>query len=171
MSEVWLPVPGFYLEASSEGRVRSTPRTIVRKNGAPQFCPGKVLTPNPGNKYGHLYVTARAIGSEKQNYYAVHALVALAFHGPRPDGQITRHEDGDLTNNRPSNLKYGTYTDNKADEAIHGRGRARLLRHEVDTMRVLKLYGVKNKDLSRMFSIDPGQVSKICSGKSWVFEE
>lgn len=51
---------------------------------------------------------------------AVQRLVAEAFIGPRPDGCVVRHRDGDNTNNAATNLAYGTPTENEADKRIHG---------------------------------------------------
>jgi hypothetical protein len=45
----------------------------------------------------------------------VQHLVAAAFLGPRPEGQIVRHLDDDKTRNDVGNLAYGTYTDNQYD--------------------------------------------------------
>lgn len=53
----------------------------------------------------------------------VHVLVAEAFIGPRPDGAVTRHLDGNHTNNTPSNLMYGTWAENVQDAVRHGTQR------------------------------------------------
>lgn len=50
----------------------------------------------------------------------VHAIVAEAFHGPRPHGMDVRHLDGDKTNNAASNLRYGSRTENHLDSVRHG---------------------------------------------------
>lgn len=50
----------------------------------------------------------------------VHALVAQAFIGPRPEGLEVRHLNGDPLDNRPENLAYGTGSDNRADSIRHG---------------------------------------------------
>lgn len=50
----------------------------------------------------------------------VHQLVAEAFIGPRPEGQQTRHLDGNHQNNRLSNLAYGTPSQNRQDQMQHG---------------------------------------------------
>jgi hypothetical protein len=51
----------------------------------------------------------------------VHQLVAEAFHGSRPDGLVIRHLDGDKMNNRATNLRYGTSSENAQDRLEHGR--------------------------------------------------
>ena len=53
----------------------------------------------------------------------VHALVAEAFIGPRPEGAVTRHLDGDPLNNAPGNLTYGTQSQNVRDSIAHGTQR------------------------------------------------
>lgn len=169
--EEWREVPDFYLEASSLGRVRSVPRTVACKNGRSQFWPGKILTPNKGNQMGHLYVTARKKGADRQSYYAVHALVAAAFHGPKPEGKQVCHYDGNVKNNRPDNLRYGTPTTNCEDMVRHETGRPKLSRQQVEEIRRLKLQGETTRALGRAFNIDHGHVSRICAGKSWQYEE
>lgn len=42
----------------------------------------------------------------------VHALVAAAFIGERPEGLDVNHKDGDKTNNRACNLEYVTRSEN-----------------------------------------------------------
>ena len=57
-------------------------------------------------------------------YYVkmVHRLVLLSFVGPCPPGMQARHLDGDPSNNRRSNLEWGTPKQNCADRNAHGRG-------------------------------------------------
>ena len=50
-----------------------------------------------------------------------HALVALAFLGPRPEGLQVSHDNGDSTDNRACNLRYVTQTENEAMKRLHGR--------------------------------------------------
>ena len=51
----------------------------------------------------------------------VHALVAEAFLGPRPEGQQVRHVNTDSRDNRATNLAYGTHLDNAQDAVRHGK--------------------------------------------------
>ena len=55
-----------------------------------------------------------------QRTHQVSHLVAEAFLGPRPDGLIVRHWDDDPANNAPTNLRYGTYSQNSADSVRNG---------------------------------------------------
>lgn len=67
---------------------------------------------------GYLRVTMHIDGKSRK--YAISNLVAEAFIGPRPAGEVIRHRDGDSSNNRASNLIYGTYKENEADKEGHG---------------------------------------------------
>lgn len=69
-----------------------------------------------------MHVTLRASGKKR---HSVHVLVAEAFFGPRPTGMVVRHLNGDASDNRPSNLAYGTQSDNIADCFRHGTKTAR----------------------------------------------
>lgn len=50
----------------------------------------------------------------------VHRLVQETFQGPCPDGLETRHLDGNEINNQNCNLKYGTRSEQIADQKLHG---------------------------------------------------
>lgn len=51
---------------------------------------------------------------------AVHKIVALCFLGPRPEGMVIRHLDGNSHRPELSNLAYGTCRENEADKLRHG---------------------------------------------------
>lgn len=50
----------------------------------------------------------------------IHTLVLLAFVGPCPEGMECCHGDGDKTNNRLNNLRWGTHSENMQDAMRHG---------------------------------------------------
>lgn len=53
---------------------------------------------------------------------SVHRLVCMAFHGmPPTDTMEVRHLNGDPTDNRPANLRWGTAGENWQDKRMHGR--------------------------------------------------
>lgn len=108
--EKWLPILGYedQYEVSDHGRVRSlkggldAPRIIAAKPGA--------------DGYPAVHLWSNGIGKTR----LIHRLVTTAFLGPRPDGLVNRHLDGDKTNNRLSNLTYGTHRENNLDTVAHG---------------------------------------------------
>jgi hypothetical protein len=119
MSEEWRPVPdyeGLY-EISSYGQVRTVPRQITRRNGR-KFTVRACLRKLVPNRYGYLTVRLSNQGIHLPR--EIHALVAIAFNGPRPPGMDVRHLDGDKLNNARENLAYGTRTENILDAVAHG---------------------------------------------------
>lgn len=124
-TEKWLPVPGFErrYEVSDIGQVRSLTRMVPlgRWPGHFQRKPGKILK---------LHASSEASGRRPRvslgtpgamHSYGVHKLVALAFLGPPPLGMAVLHWDDDPWNNTPSNLRYGTRSDNQRDRVRNGR--------------------------------------------------
>ncbi|MGC5028163.1 NUMOD4 motif-containing HNH endonuclease [Tsukamurella sp. DT100] len=117
-TEEWRAVgDGWPYEVSDIGRVRSISRTITSSNGYQRRLNGRVLRGTPSDS-GHLLVDL-CDGGRRWNA-KVHVLVAAAFYGPRPEGMETRHLDGDPTNNRVENLRYGTRSENHLDRVLHG---------------------------------------------------
>jgi hypothetical protein len=118
-TEEWRPVVGFegYYEVSDQGRVRSVPRVVRCANGVHRRLPGVILAPRP-RADGHLDASL-CRGSLAVNH-KVHQLVMAAFVGPRPAGLEVLHGNGDPTDNRRANLRYGTRSANALDAVAHG---------------------------------------------------
>lgn len=120
MSE-WRAVPGYEgsYEVSDEGEVRSVTRQVPYGRSGCTLYKGRILK-STKLRNGYLSVKLAIAGNTKTTY--VHELVLRAFVGPRPyteaRGEI-RHLDGDKTNNRIANLKYGTIVENAADRIRH----------------------------------------------------
>lgn len=113
MSEEWRPIPGFPgYEVSDLGRVRSLDRDGL--DG--RRLKGRVLRPGVSRRY--RVVSLRRAGRTVTN--GIHELVLLAFVGPRPEGAVTRHLNGDGADNRLVNLAYGTQSENLFDRREHG---------------------------------------------------
>jgi hypothetical protein len=75
------------------------------------------------NKRGYLFVTLYYAegGRQHRKQMLVHCLVLLAFRGPCPAGEQSRHyPDPTRTNCRLRNLRYGTPAENQADRREHG---------------------------------------------------
>ena len=76
------------------------------------------LTPH---KNGHGYLRVKIHIDEKPRTVFVHKLVCATFHGekPTPNHEV-RHLNGIRTDNRPSNLRWGTRAENARDRILHG---------------------------------------------------
>lgn len=168
MAERWRNIVSYPdYEVSNEGRVRNK-----RKQ--------KMLKPHFTNKYGHQQVTLFCDG--KRTHCYIHRLVLEAFVETQPKGLQTRHLNGNPTDNRVENLKWGTYKENCADSIRHGthviptnrvRGekhpRAKVNEVEVKEIRskyVPYLYSARM--LAREYGIGRTAVLAIVNGKHWV---
>lgn len=102
--EVWKQIQNTTYEVSSFGRVKR--------------ADGKILKPGVG-RGGYLHIGLRLAG--KKHTLKVHYLVCVTFH-PRPvNAQCVRHLDGNNTNNKKGNLRWGTNLENSQDTILHGR--------------------------------------------------
>jgi hypothetical protein len=119
-AERWRPVVGYegFYEVSDLGRVRSLPHWRRSKANSRSFHAGRLLRlpiASGGYPQAHLSMDGRT------RCIHVHRLVAAAFIGGCPDGQLVRHLDGDPANNVLANLSYGTPHENQLDKVRHGR--------------------------------------------------
>lgn len=111
-AEEWRQIPGYPgYEVSNRGRVRSH----LKYHGS--FGP-RILR-QPPDRDGYPQVHLRD-ASGRDPVVKVHILVAVAFLGERQEGQEARHLDGDPANNRLTNLRYGTSSENSLDQVRHG---------------------------------------------------
>ena len=78
---------------------------------------GDKLAAHP-NQDGYLRLHLRRKGAGRN--MLVHRLVALAYHGYPQDRCVVQHINGDRTDNRPENLKWGTHAENSQDSKFHG---------------------------------------------------
>lgn len=115
--ELWVSIPGHdAYEVSDRGRVRSLDRKAWNNGGrTPRevFLKGMILAQTTHKGYQYVSL-GRAFKVQ------VHNLVALGFHGPRPDGLVACHNDGDPQNNTPENIRYDTQSANIYDQVRHG---------------------------------------------------
>jgi len=121
---LWASVPGYegFYEVSNQGDVRSLTRSVNYGRHDRVTYQGRELKQFVSGRY--LSVKLAKAGVTKTMY--VHELVLRAFEGERPklsERCEIRHLDGDKLNNRLSNLKYGTVSENFADRKLHSLGR------------------------------------------------
>lgn len=111
------PCPSFHgYSATDAGNIISHRKRV----GRTWVVDPDYVKPMKGYVASHGYLVVGVYGGAKFRVIQSYVLVADAFHGPRPEGLMTRHLDGDKTNNAPSNLKYGTAKENSEDAIRHG---------------------------------------------------
>ena len=121
MTEIWKPIVGHEgYEVSNLGRVRSLDRawTQLSRAGRPyvRTVRGRLLRVRSNNRRGGY----RQVELGKNATHRVCGLVAGAFLGPRAEGHVVRHKNGNPTDDRAANLCYGTQGDNNRDAVAHG---------------------------------------------------
>jgi hypothetical protein len=110
----------------------------------------------------------------KRKDYTVHSIVALAFIGPRPKGQVVRHGPAGRLVNTDANISYGTRAENDEDVRTHGmqhganNGNAKLSWDAVAAIRLLLAGGVEGTAIARKFGVSATTVCDIKKGRNWV---
>lgn len=163
VTETWRPVVGHAgYEVSDLGRVRS----YRNRQGHPTAA-SRLLSPAIVKGYRHI-----KLGRSHQT--KVHVLVLEAFAGPRPDGMVCRHLDGNPLNNRLSNLRWGTPEENYADRHLHGthntgsrNGRATIDEAMAAAIRERLATGEKHAAIAQDFGVKRGVVACISAGRTW----
>ena len=121
MSEIWKDIPhyeGLY-SVSSEGRIRSSDRSVRASYGGTAVRKGKIL--RQAIKKSSKYKQVTLVDAEgKRKSMLVHRAVCMTFLGIAPLGHEVCHNDGDKHNNSVHNLRYDTPAGNAADRAKHG---------------------------------------------------
>lgn len=161
--EEWRPIPGWVdYEASSYGQVRSL------KSGSQQ-----VLKPGLHTR-GYMTVHLSPGVKRDGKSYLVHRLVLEAFVGPRSADQQCRHLDGDKTNNRLDNLRWGTGRENHADSVQHGTAllgpknhKTKLTKDQVLEIRVLLGHGLGFGRIGERYGVCGHTIRDIKRGTTW----
>lgn len=100
-------------------------------------------------------------------------MVLSAFTGLMPEypNRIVRHLDGNKTNNRLSNLKWGTMLENSSDAIKHGhvqRGtqkwNAQLTERDIPFIRQSKL---SNRDLGTQYHVNQATIYDVKKRRTW----
>ena len=172
--EEWKDIPGYEgcYQASTEGRIRSLDRTVYGKHwvtGQPfaRTIRGRVLRPGQYCKTGHLSVVL----GHKTAGRPVHQLIMLTFVGAPPEGQEVRHKNGDPTDNRLSNLEYGTRTENILDVFYQGKAWRKLTIADVVKIRSDLSAGATVSRLAKQYHVSRITISRIKTGRSFSWLE
>ncbi len=107
----WCDVPGYpRMQVGGDGSLR-----ISKRDGSGWF------EPSVGTPPSARYPMVRVWNGEAYTTKRVHELVALAWLGPAPPGQLIRHLNHDPQDWRPANLEHGTQRQNVYDCIEAGR--------------------------------------------------
>ena len=122
----------------------------------------RILRPGPVQS-GHLYVV---LGHGEAGV-PVHQLVMRAFVGEPPEGMEVRHLNGDPTDNRLENLKYGSRTENILDVFYQGKRWRKLSINDVIYVRFAVFCGIPDKVLADELNVTQPTIANIRKGRSY----
>lgn len=125
------------------------------------------------------YLTAKLVEQNrvaKHNY--IHRVVLSVFSGESPKGMQCAHCDGVKTNNRLSNLRWATFTENASDKAAHGtlllgdeHPISKINSRIAADIKVLLHLGQKQCDVARQLAVHISCVANIAQNKTWKHVE
>lgn len=159
MKEIWKKTKYKGLDVSNMGRVRS-----YFENRHLRDKPQKILK---GTKGSHGYFQ---IGTEKK-IFLVHRIVMETFKGKSKF--FVLHKNGKRTDNRLSNLKFGTQYENIQDKKKHGtyfcghnHPMSKLNRKTV--LKIRKLKGkISQRALAKKFNVSQSVIGDCLTRKTW----
>ncbi len=166
---MWKDIPGYEgkYQVSNTGLVKSLPRLVRgRSRSGTEFqrrVPGRILKPGKYCTAGHESVVL----GRGENGSPVHQLVALAFMGPTSEGMEILHNNGNPKDNKLSNLRFGTRTDNILDVYRQGKRWRKVGIDEVKEIRTRLNKGERGVDISRDMEISQQIISKIKTGRTF----
>ena len=165
--EVWRDIEGHegLYQVSSEGRIKSLKRTIIKKDGRKQTVKERILKGTP-DKDGYLKIGLYC-GTGKQKWFQVHRLVGEAFiQNPDEKPQIN-HINEIKIDNRACNLEWCTCKRN----INHGSRNERVAKALGKPIGQYNLDGQLIKvwpsarEARRQTGFDQGYVSAVARGK------
>ncbi len=179
MSEQSIPAPTSEQDQVEYRPVSGFPLHRVGSDGSVwKVCHGRwrLLKLDRSNKGGYLQIVLCDPGRRISMF--AHALVLSAFKGPRPEGKVCRHLDGNPANNVPSNLEWGTRQENEADKVRHGtvskrfgerHPQAILTAEQVLAIRRRRAAGEALVPLAEEFGVSFQTISKVARGQRWGY--
>lgn len=174
LDEAWRDCAGFegFYQVSNLGRVRSCDRVGNHAVYGNMLLRGKIL--KPATKTGYSTLVFSVFNNQCTVY--VHALVAHAFIGDRPESLQINHIDGNKQNNTLANLEYCTRKENAFH--AHATGLCRPVRGEDCAKAILKASDISvirsrlasghlQKAIAFDYGVTPETIRGIKTGRSW----
>jgi hypothetical protein len=141
---MWRVIPDYpNYEVSDQGEVRSIKKQLVLK------------------PFGNPYKSVRLYKDGKRKTFLVHRLVLLTFVGDPPSGHECLHKDHDPTNNRLSNLMWGTKSLNCSDRPNWISPTAKLTDEDKFHILFLRKFGYRNCEIMIDFNLERNYVSTL----------
>lgn len=151
------PIPGY------EGRYSATPDGEIYSHATGEVRKSFLMNA------GYLMLTLSKNGRKRS--ITVHKLVALAYLGERPPGDIhVNHKDGNKLNNRPENLEYVTRSKNCQHAVRNGLTAVPGRKGDIFPLRVLGrlAMGWRIKDIAASLDVSPHTISRIKYGHTYA---
>ena len=169
--EIWKDIKGYegLYQVSNLGRVKSMDREVIYSNGRVVNYKGRILKQvnnRAGRKQVFLYKDGKATNQR------VHILVAESFIGERPKDYDVCHIDGDYTNNKLSNIRYDTKSQNRIDYYRQGSksGTGKLsIEQALEIRRLYATGDYKQRELAEMFGINRSSICAVVNRKSFTW--
>ncbi len=164
-NEIWKDIPSYEgkYQASTLGRIKSLERTIHSSNQVSSFditIKARILQPGKRDKCGHLSVVL----NNPRKSFSVHQLVMLVFVGAPPSGCCVLHNNGNPADNRLSNLRYDTQSENIIDVFRQGRAWKKLSAEDAEQIKFGLYCKFSCRELGEMYGVAHQTISKIKNG-------
>jgi HNH endonuclease/NUMOD4 motif-containing protein len=125
---------------------------------------GRILQGSINRNSGHIMLERDRRGVRR--VIGFHILVLEAFKGRRPSGTLGLHWDDDPTNNKLSNLRWGTRAQNTHD-AIRNKRLEGFSPKQVKYIRMMTTKGTSQISLARKFGRSMNTIHEIVKRKRY----
>ncbi len=162
--EIWKDIPGYEgrYQVSNYGNVKSVSRLVNCRGGAKRRIAERLLRPGRVPS-GHLYVVL----GRGEHGSPVHQLVLKAFEGSCPIGCEVLHNNGDPTDNRLENLRYGTRQENVLDALVHRERWRKLSKQDVIEIRKKVKSGCTQVQLADDYHVSVSAINAVVMGRTF----
>jgi len=165
--EVWKKYKDYNIEVSNTGKVRTTERDVLYKDGRRHHYDSKELKQHIIRQY--YYVTLSIDGKSKN--FRVNRLVAECFIENPYNLPIVNHKDENKLNNSADNLEWctasynNTYNDSHLKRGVNLQNKRskKVYQYSLDGT-LIKIWP-SIREIRRVKGYDNGQISKCCNNK------